>query len=113
MSAVLEQDIGASNPKSVARPPRIYVIGYESVSDSFEWHILDSLRHLKCETEFFATLAASSALPKLVDQGLRKASNMLFREPERRLEARLLRAVDAFQPSLVLVILGNQLSPKT
>jgi spore maturation protein CgeB len=113
MSTVREQDIGASKLNSTARPPRIYVIGYESVSDSFEWHILDSLRHLKCETEFFATLATSSALPRLVDQGLRKASNMLFREPERRLEARLLRAVDAFQPSLVLVILGNQLSPKT
>jgi spore maturation protein CgeB len=113
MSAVPEPDIGASNPRTLARPPRIYVIGYELGSDSFEWHILDSLRYLKCEAEFFPTHEASSALPKLVDQGLRKASNMLFREPERRLEARLLRAVDAFQPSLILVILGNQLSPKT
>jgi spore maturation protein CgeB len=113
MSAVLNQDIGVSDPSSPARPPRVYVIGYESVADSFEWHILDSLRQLKCETEFFATQAASSALPKLVDQGLRKAGKLLLREPERLFERRLIRAVHAFQPSLILVIHGNQLSPKT
>lgn len=113
MRAVPNLDIGTSNPGSPARPPRIYVIGYESVSDSFEWHILDSLRHLKCKTEFFATQAALSALPKLVDQGLRKAGKLLLREPERLFERRLIRAVQEFQPSLILVIHGNQLSPKT
>jgi spore maturation protein CgeB len=113
MDTAFNQRADVGRPNSAMHPPRIFVVGYESVADSFERHILESLHHLKCETEFFAMLAKSSAMPKVLDLGLRKARNLVLREPERLLESRLLHAVDKFQPSLLLVIQGNQLSPKT
>src|SRR6202044_1812577 len=46
-------------------------------------------------------------------KAVHKATTLLLREPERRIERRLLRTIDKFSPTVVLVVLGNQLSPKT
>ena len=113
MDTALKEDIGVGRPNAASRPPRIFLVGYERVTDSFEWHILESLKNLRCETGFFATQAASATMPRVLDMAFRKARNLLLREPERLFESRLLRAVDEFQPSLLLVVQGNQLSPKT
>lgn len=113
MNAASIPAAGMGRAIPVTRTPRIFVVGYESIPDCFEWHILDALRHLGCETGFFGTQAAPGAIPRALVMGLRKAGNLLLREPERLIESRLLRAVDEFQPSLLLVVQGNQLSPKT
>src|SRR5271154_5656491 len=52
-------------------------------------------------------------MPKPFGAALAKATALLLREPERLLERRLVQAVSEFAPSLVLVLLGSQLSPKT
>jgi spore maturation protein CgeB len=113
MNAAIEPDLGAGRTDAATRSPRIFVVGYVQAADSFEWHILDSLRHLGYETGFFAAQTQSTLMPRVLDMGLRKARNLLFREPELSIESNLLRAVDEFQPSLLLVVQGNQLSPKT
>jgi spore maturation protein CgeB len=93
--------------------PRVLVVGSRMAADSMEWHVVDSLRHMNAPVEFFDCQSHFNALPTLVAKTLRKTATLLLREPERLLERQLLNAVDRFEPSLVLVLLGNQLSPKT
>jgi spore maturation protein CgeB len=89
------------------------LIGASFSEDSMEWHVADSLRHLGCELDPFDTRRTINSLPPPLNQVFHKATTMLWREPERLFEHRLLRRVTEFAPDLVLVILGNQLSPKT
>ncbi len=89
------------------------VVGAYPDADTFEWHILDSLRELGCTTQMFHSRKSVSGVFGLADKAWHKASTLLLREPERRIEAALLAAIDRFEPQLVLVVLGNQLSPKT
>ena len=93
--------------------PRVLVIGSQSFPDTLEWHVIDSLRHLGCPHELFDVRFSVGGTRSLVSSAVGKLANTLLREPERLTEKALLRKVAEFQPSLVLVILGNQLSPKT
>jgi spore maturation protein CgeB len=91
---------------------RILVVGSNSSPDSFELHVTDSLRHMGCEVVLHhaaGPLGATGTLAK----GFKKISDLFLREPERLSEARLLRTTQEFSPGMILVLLGNQLSPKT
>jgi spore maturation protein CgeB len=92
---------------------RIHVIGAYAYPDSFEWHVTDSLRHLGCSVELFHNRGGVKGWVGLGGRALEKVSHTVLREPERVIEARLLRAIKGFSPTLILVLLGNQISPKT
>lgn len=94
-------------------PPRVLVVGHELRPDGFEWHILDALRHLGAEARFVETQPLSSRSPKVAQRAVDKVARLLLREPERLFEARLTRAAQDFAPQLILVTLGNRVSPKT
>ena len=51
--------------------------------------------------------------PGHLQERLGKLTDTFLREPERLSEARLLRTTQEFSPTVILVLLGNQLSPKT
>jgi spore maturation protein CgeB len=93
--------------------PRVLVIGSQSFPDTLEWHVMDSLRHLGCPHELFDMRIGLGGARSFLTGAASKLANTFLREPERLKERLLLRKVAEFQPSLVLVILGNQLSPKT
>jgi spore maturation protein CgeB len=92
---------------------RVLVFGSYAYPDSFEWHLVDSLRHLGCTVELVHSQKHIAGALGYLEKAFHKATNLLVREPERLIEARLLRTIDAFSPALILVVLGNQLSPKT
>jgi spore maturation protein CgeB len=92
---------------------RVLVVGSYAYPDSFEWHVTDSLRTLGCEVRLFHDRVAPSGLAGAVGRAAQRAKRLLLLEPERLAEPRLLRAVNEFGPTLVLVLLGNQVSPKT
>jgi spore maturation protein CgeB len=96
-----------------ATPPRVLVIGSQSFSDTMEWHVVDSLSRAGVPVRLFECRAFYNTMPKLFGAALAKTTALLLREPERLLERRLVRSVAEFSPSLVLVLLGSQLSPKT
>jgi spore maturation protein CgeB len=95
------------------RAPRVLVIGSQAFPDTMEWHVIDSLRHLGCPHELFDTRMSWGGPRSLLSSVAGKLANTLLREPERLNEKSLLRKVATFEPTIVLVILGNQLSPKT
>jgi spore maturation protein CgeB len=96
-----------------ATPPRVLVVGSHIFPDALEWHLVDTLREMGHAVEFFETQIASSSMPRFVQGFAHKCSQLLLREPERLFESRLLRKVGEFEPALILVTLGNQVSPKT
>lgn len=98
---------------SKARSLRVLVVGHHIFPDALEWHVVETLRAMGCTTQFFESAINLAWAPKVAAQAIRKAANVLLREPERLFEARLVRTVEAFEPQLILVTLGNQLSPKT
>jgi spore maturation protein CgeB len=91
---------------------RILVVGSNSLPDSFEWHVTDSLRRMGCEVVLHHAAGVLGSNGTIA-RGLRKITDTLLREPERLSEARLLRTTQEFLPAVILVLLGNQLSPKT
>jgi spore maturation protein CgeB len=93
--------------------PRVLVIGSQSFPDTLEWHVMDSLRFMQCPHELFDVRIGLGGYRSRLAAAANKIANTLLREPERLAERALLRKVAEFQPDLVLVILGNQLSPKT
>jgi spore maturation protein CgeB len=93
--------------------PRVALIGASSAPDSMEWHIVDSLDHLGCPVSAHDVRRSAFEAFPLLRQALGKASGLLMREPERRGEKAMVGKIAHFQPDLVLVVLGNQLSPKT
>ncbi len=105
---------GLADAPSIARIlPRVLVVGSQYVHECMEWHVVDSLRHLGCQVAVFDSHHFNIGFPGALNIALNKAATILLREPERLSEGRLLRQVDGFAPDLVLVILGNQISPKT
>jgi spore maturation protein CgeB len=92
---------------------RVLVIGSYAYPDSFEWHLADSLETLGCTVELFHNRHNIAGMIGYAERALHKATDLLLREPERRIETRLIRRIDEFSPSIILVVLGNQLSPKT
>jgi spore maturation protein CgeB len=102
----------AERPDST-NPPRVLVVGSHIFPDALEWHIVDSFRYQGCPVEFFETQLVSSGTPGPFQYIMRKGSALLLREPERMFESRLVRKAQQFDPALILVTLGNQVSPKT
>jgi spore maturation protein CgeB len=92
---------------------RVLVVGSNADEDSFEWHVDSSLRHMGCEVILFHDRDGASSVASLPRKALNKFAQTLLREPERIGERRLLRAVADFEPEAILVLLGNQVSPKT
>jgi spore maturation protein CgeB len=92
---------------------RVLVIGLNAEEDSFEWHVGDSLRHMRCTVELFFNRDGISQWGGLTRKVTEKISRTLLREPERTNERRLLRAAAELQPDVILVLLGSHLSPKT
>lgn len=77
-----------------------------------EKHVLLTLRAMGHQALHFNINDVLPVHPKInryINAGLRIVS----REPERLLETKLLKAVHEQQPDLILVLLGNTLSPKT
>jgi spore maturation protein CgeB len=93
---------------------RVLVIGSHAYPDSFEWHLVESLRHLGCGgVELFHNRRSVDGVLGTAEKAYLKAAEILVREPERRVEEPLLRKIAEFDPVVILVVLGNQLSPKT
>jgi spore maturation protein CgeB len=92
---------------------RVLILGSYAYPDSFEWHLVDSLKFLGCAVELVHSQQHIAGARGYLEKAIHKTTNLLVREPERLIEARLLRAIDVFTPAVVLVVLGNQLSPKT
>jgi spore maturation protein CgeB len=78
-----------------------------------EWHVVDALRQLQIDVEYFSARPGIAGLPVLAQKVLTKIANTWLREPERLIESRLLATVERFAPEMILVILGSQVSPKT
>jgi len=112
MSA-LERHPTSNARRPVKAPPRVLLLGSHIFPDALEWHIVDALRQLGCPIEFFQTQFVGSRAPRLIRNAIRKGSSLLLREPERLIESSLVRKVREFEPTLILVTLGNQVSPKT
>jgi spore maturation protein CgeB len=102
-----------SHPDALPDPPRVLVIGANCSPDSMESHVVDALRNLACPVEFVATDTTFRSFGLTAQRVAARVLELCHREPERLAESRLLAAVDRFSPTLVLVILGSQLSPKT
>ena len=92
---------------------RILVVGLNAYPDSFEWHVTDSLRNLGCVVELFHNRSGGPGWTDIAAKAFQKIAKTLLREPERLLEARLLRTARQFCPDVILVLLGSQVSPKT
>jgi spore maturation protein CgeB len=78
-----------------------------------EWHVIDALHNLGHEVAIVDTNIVGTNWGRLSTALATKAIQIIFREPERRAEQRLVLKVEEFSPTLILVILGSQLSPKT
>jgi spore maturation protein CgeB len=102
-----------ASPQTPAKTPRVLVVGHHIFPDALEWHVVDSFRTLGCVTQFFESAMSFGLTPKFARPAVHKFTNVFMREPERLYERRMIRAVQDFEPDLILVILGNQLSPKT
>jgi spore maturation protein CgeB len=92
---------------------RVLVIGLNADEDSFEWHVGDSLRNMRCTVRLFFNRDGISQWGGLTRRVTEKIYRTLLREPERTSERRLLRVAAELQPDLTLVLLGSHLSPKT
>jgi spore maturation protein CgeB len=88
---------------------RVLVIGSNANEDSFEAHVSESLAAMGCVPRLLHNIGNLSVIGK----ALNKAALTVLREPERRREPGILRAAAEFAPDVILVLLGNQLSPKT
>jgi spore maturation protein CgeB len=92
---------------------RILLIGASQAPDSMEYHVQDALAGLGAQVQYASTTLRVEALGAIGNALLSRATHALLREPELLIERRLLAQAQAFAPDLVLVIMGNQLSPKT
>lgn len=97
---------------SAAPAARVLVIGSVCSVDSHEWHVMDALRHMGVPAFFFqARLGLGAA--RTLNLAINKLASTFLREPELLYEKRLLSEMRRFQPTIVLVIQGSQVSPKT
>jgi len=108
---------GSSSPKQdgadVWPGLRVLLIGASRAPDSMEAHVFDTIASMGAIVEYVSTTLRVEALGSLGNSMLYRATHSLLREPERLIERRLLNRAERFDPDLVLVIMGNQLSPKT
>jgi spore maturation protein CgeB len=78
-----------------------------------ESHIMDALRSMGVEASFFQAVPLFGGIQNIARKAMAKLATAVVREPERAFETRLVRTVEELKPSLILVINGNQVSPKT
>jgi spore maturation protein CgeB len=104
-----------SVPKSTEgwRGLRILLIGASRAPDSMEFHVADALESLGATIEYGSTTLRIERFGAIGNAVIYKMANVLMREPELLLERGLLDQAKRFDPDLVLVIMGNHLSPKT
>ena len=92
---------------------RIFLIGGSNLApDSMEKHVYEVLGEMGHTVGFCNARGAVQVNPT-VDRLANFVANNILREPERLSEKRVLRSVSEFQPELIIVLLGSQLSPKT
>jgi spore maturation protein CgeB len=92
---------------------RVLIVGSSTGADTFEWHVLDSMRALGCTAELILSRSHFFSSHSFVEKVRQKAHSLVLREPERGFEPKLLRKIQQFCPTVILVLLGNQVSPKT
>jgi len=92
---------------------RVLLIGASQAADSMEAHVIDALKSLGVMVEYASTALRMESIGAVGNALLYKAAHVLWREPERLTESRLLKHAARFQPDLVIVLQGNHLSPKT
>src|SRR5689334_2885815 len=105
MTPAVARRMEVMSAKPVPEPrarPRVLLVGTHCFHDSMEWHVLDALRALGCEVEFFEARAFGGIQSNL-QKALQKTVNLLLREPERLFERRLCATLERVQPQLVLV----------
>lgn len=102
-----------SSPASAWSGLRTLVVGLSLFPDAMEWHVVDTLRLLGSDVRLFECDRIFGGVTNLLGRAVGKALALTMREPERRSESRLIRAVREHDPQLVLVLLGKQISPKT
>ncbi|MEJ0087425.1 MAG: glycosyltransferase [Pseudomonadota bacterium] len=112
MSSIVRLPAPVPVPAALSPAPRVLVIGSQYFDDTMEWHTVDAARALGCTVDFFAASGFGGSRGPW-QKAVQKCGNLLLREPERRIERRLARVVEQFAPQVILVLLGNQLSPKT
>jgi len=98
---------------AAALPSRVLLIGSYCVADSMEWHVRATLEQMGVAVQFFPAVPPFSGSHSVARKVMQKLNSVLWREPERVFEKALVRTVQEFSPSLILVIMGNQVSPKT
>ena len=92
---------------------RVLVVGSYCVPDSMESHVVDTLTCSGITVEFCSTVPPLAGGQNVLQRVASKVTQLALREPERLAENRLVRAVDRFAPEVILVIMGNQVSPKS
>ncbi len=91
---------------------KILLVGHSLGPDSMEKHVFLTLRTMGHEVRHFNIYDMLNLNPKF-DRYMHVALRMLSREPERLVERKIVKAVREYGPDIVLVLLGNMLSPKT
>ncbi len=91
---------------------RILLIAGRASSDSMEAHVLKTLAIMGHQTLHF-NIRSPFPMPAKLDRPVKALMKVVFREPERIAERKLLKEIDDFKPDFILVLLGNSLSPKT
>jgi len=91
---------------------RILVIGANPGPDTMEKHVIETLAHMGHEVSAFNDKDIININPA-ANRVVRAVLSRMLREPERLIEKRLLDRVAAFQPDLIIVLLGSGLSPRT
>lgn len=92
---------------------RVLVIGARLTYEFMEWHVMDALAAMGAVAEFVPTELALPGPLQALKRPIAKFANLALREPERLSERQIVDGVARFAPEIVLVILGNALSPKT
>jgi spore maturation protein CgeB len=78
-----------------------------------EWHVVEALRQMQIEVQFFRAFLKFGSPQNPLRKVASKLTSVMLREPERVFEKGLIRTVEQFSPSVILVIMGNQISPRT
>jgi len=78
-----------------------------------EWHVRATLEQMGVAVQFFPAVPPFSGSHSVARKVMQKLNSVLWREPERVFEKALVRTVQEFSPSLILVIMGKPGIPKT
>ena len=114
MGVMPEPPPGRASIQTASYPRRrVFVIGSYSPPDSMESHVTAALEQMGIDVEFFPAVLPFAGIGNVAQKAISKLIHLTVREPERLREQRLIAAVEKFSPSLVLVMMGNQVSPKT